>query len=165
MNCDEVVIGGVRFLGATGWTDYSATGNVPIAAWDAQQTMRDFKKIRTGDYRRVYPNDFSALSQSAKRWIKSKLDEPFEGKTVVITHHAPSLASLLGSPGAGTHLDAADANRWEHLMGPDVSLWVHGHTHHAVDYEIAGTRIISNPRGYPGQNIGFDANQIIELDV
>lgn len=166
MDCDEALIGGVRFLCATGWTDYSATGNIPLAEWDAQQTMRDFKKIRaTPGYRKVRPADFAELSRFAKRWLRDRLAESFSGPTVIVTHHAPSVLSLTGSPDSGSHLDAAYANRWEDLMGDDVELWVHGHTHHSVDYNIAGTRIISNPRGYPGESTGFDAGLIVELIV
>lgn len=163
MDCDEAIIGGVRFLCATGWTDYTATGNPVLAAYDASTTMRDFKKIRIDEYRRVYPADFADLSRAAEQWFKDKLAQPFDGKTVVVTHHAPSLVSLANYAGAGTHLDAAYANRWEDLMAMGVDLWVHGHTHHAVDYEIGGTRVISNPRGYPGEETGFGADFCVEL--
>lgn len=60
-------------------------------------------------------------------------------------------------------LDAAYANRWEDLMGDGVPLWVHGHSHLAVDYEIAGTRVVSNPRGYPGETTGFNETLVIHV--
>ena len=44
---DEVVIDGVRFLGATLWTDFSATGNLVLAALEARQRMTDYRRIRT----------------------------------------------------------------------------------------------------------------------
>lgn len=162
LDCEEAIIGGVRFLGATGWTDYSATGNSPLAEWDAQQTMSDFQAIRTAGYRRVRPSDFAERNRYSKQWLLNRLAEPFDGPTVVITHHAPSLLSLVG-PDTGTHLDAAYANRWEDLMGDPVSLWVHGHTHFAVDYDLAGTRVLANPRGYPGQATGFNAHLVVEV--
>ena len=100
---DEVVIGGVRFLGATMWTDFAATGN--------------------------------------------------------------TLRSLEESPHAGTILDAAFANHWEDLMGADrVALRVHGHTHTSVDFEVAGTRVVSNQRGYPGEESGFRPRLVIECE-
>ena len=61
-------------------------------------------------------------------------------------------------------MDAAYANRWEDLMGGDqVALWVHGHSHTAVDYEVAGTRVVCNPRGYSGEDTGFNANLVLTL--
>ncbi|MNR64509.1 hypothetical protein D3C85_1871810 [compost metagenome] len=61
-------------------------------------------------------------------------------------------------------LDAAYANNCEGLMGGDrVALWVHGHSHVAVDYEIEGTRVVCNPRGYPGEETGFDPELVLTL--
>jgi hypothetical protein len=64
-----------------------------------------------------------------------------------------------------THLNAAYVNRLEHLMGPAVSLWIHGHTHTSFDYEINGTRVVCNPRGYAPVllNPGFDPAFTVEI--
>ncbi len=163
---DEVVIGGVRFLGATMWTDFAATGNPPLAALSAQQALSDFRQIRTENYRRIRPADLIKQAEKARDWLRIKLAEPHDGPTVVITHHAPTLRSLEGNPHAGTLLDAAFANHWEDLMGGDrLALWVHGHTHTSVDFEVAGTRIVSNQRGYPGEESGFQPSLVIDLEA
>jgi predicted phosphodiesterase len=44
-----------------------------------------------------------------------------------------------------------------------TDLWVYGHTHVAADFTKCGCRVVSNPRGYPGQETGFDPNLLIEL--
>lgn len=161
---DEVILAGVRFLGATMWTDFAATGNPPIAAFSAQNAMNDFRQIRTANYRRIRPADLVEQSVKTRDWLRTKLAEPFDGRTVVITHHAPTLRSLQDNPHAGTHMDAAYANRWEDLMGGDqVALWVHGHSHTAAGYDVAGTRVVCNPRGYPGEETDFRSDLIIEL--
>lgn len=164
MNMHEAVIGGVRFLGCTMWTDYAATGNAHLSAWHARTNMNDFRYIRTESFRRIVANDLVKESLKARAWLRSKLSEPYDGKTVVITHHAPSLRSLTDSPYAGTLLDAAYVNDCEDLMGADrVALWVHGHSHTAVDYDFQGTRVVCNPRGYPGEETGFDPNLVLTL--
>ncbi len=162
---DAVVIGGTRFLGATMWTDFSATGNKPLASITAQNMMNDYRQIRAGEhYRRIKPSDLAGEAFKTRVWLQNKLAEPFPGPTVVITHHAPLTRSLAGSPHAGGHLDAAYANEWLDLMDGDrVALWVHGHSHTPVDYHEAGTRIVCNPRGYPGECTGFDPQLIINL--
>lgn len=162
---DAVLIGGTRFLGATMWTDFAATGNTPQASITAQSSMNDYRLIRTGEsFRRIKPGDLAAEARRARDWLLSKLAEPFPGPTVVITHHAPLLRSLSERPHAGGHLDAAYANEWLDLMDGDrVALWVHGHSHTPVDYHEAGTRIVCNPRGYPGECTGFDPHLIINL--
>ena len=161
---DEVVINGTRFLGCTLWTDFTATGNAHLAALQAQAEMNDFRKIRTRAYQRIVPNDLVQECLKSLDWLRLKPAEPFVGKTVVITHHAPSLHSLAGNPYAGNLLDAAYAINCEALMGAErVALWIHGHSHCAVDYQIAGTRVVCNPRGYPGEETGFDAALVLTL--
>ncbi|PZP22272.1 metallophosphoesterase [Pseudomonas kuykendallii] len=162
---DVVEIAGVRFLGATMWTDFAATGNAPLAALSAQGSMNDFRQIRTDNYRRIRPADLIDESVRTKDWLTHQLAKPFAGPSVVITHHAPTLRSLQDNPHAGGHLDAAYANRWEALMGGErAALWVHGHSHVAVDYNVAGTRVVCNPRGYPGEESGFNDRLVVTLE-
>lgn len=166
---DVVVIDGVRFLGATGWTDLSSTGN-PVEAELRAAIMNDFKRIRHNDavrhreFIRWSPSAMVRESRLTRAWLEEQLSIPFAGKTVVMTHHAPSLLSVSHDRYDVSHLDAAYANRWEHLFGDAVDLWVHGHIHAPVDYVCAGTRVVSNPRGYPMEhNPGFNPRLILEL--
>lgn len=160
---DEFRFGDVRFLGATMWTDYSSMGDVTLATLSAQMTLNDFRRIRVGSYRRLRPTDVIEEALKTRQWLLDKLAEPWKGKTVVITHHAPSLRSMKGHPYSGDRLDAAYANAWDDLMGERIDLWVHGHVHTRQDYELSGTRVLSNPRGYPEQQTGFDPDLIIEI--
>ena len=50
----------------------------------------------------------------------------------------------------------------DELMGP-AALWIHGHTHNSFDYTVNGTRIVSNPRGYPGEVTGFRPGLVIDI--
>lgn len=162
---DVLIIGDIRILGATGWTDYTLTGNPPLATWVAGDRMNDFRKIRySPEFRRLTPHVTQAEAFTNKRWLQEQLSIPFAGKTIVVTHHAPCPLSLRGIPSEGD-LDASYANNWQdELFGDTVQLWVHGHTHNAVDYELYGTRVIANPHGYPGENIpGFRKDLILEL--
>ncbi|MDP1572820.1 MAG: metallophosphoesterase [Pseudomonadota bacterium] len=169
LDCEEVVIQGVRFLGATAWTDYSLAGDARLAMSEAREVMTDFRKIRVGsNYRKLTPLDLLERNRYSKQWLANKLAEPFDGATVVMTHHAPSLRSLYPE-GLGekqlSFIDAAYANAWENMMDREkVGLWVHGHTHVAVDYLINGTRVVCNPRGYPDEDTGFNPALLIELE-
>lgn len=164
MDRDEITIKGVRFLGATMWTDFSSTGDRSLASSAARDGMNDFRQIRTGSYRRITPQDLLEQSMKTREWLRTELDRFHDGPTVVITHHAPSLRSLTDNPHAGGHMDAAYANDWHDLMGADrVALWMHGHSHTAVDYEVAGTRVVCNPRGYPGEETGFNPSLVLSL--
>jgi Icc-related predicted phosphoesterase len=101
-------------------------------------------------------------------FLQSKISEPFGGKTVVVTHHAPSIKSIpeeyLQDP-----ISAAYASNLEHIMLPNVNLWIHGHVHNSCDYMVDGVRVVCNPRGYqhPQQskpeNDRFDTHLVLEL--
>jgi hypothetical protein len=103
------------------------------------------------------------LHISSRRWLEQRLGEAHDGPTVVITHHAPvirerpPIAQLRAIAGAF----ASDLTE---LMGAGrVSLWIYGHTHRAADLEVSGTRVLSNPRGYPHEPVaGFDPLCVVE---
>jgi Icc-related predicted phosphoesterase len=44
-------------------------------------------------------------------------------------------------------------------------LWIHGHTHVPCDYELCGTRVVCNPRGYPNEisSDGFAPDLVVEI--
>jgi len=158
---EVLILDQTRFLVTTGWTDYTSTGDVQAAIRTAAEWMNDFRVIRAGaNYRRLRPADLIAKSKMAYAWLARELGTPFDGKTVVITHHSPVL-DYLSDDHAG-HLGAAYANDWSDLLGK-ADLWIYGHTHVAASFIKCGCRVVSNPRGYPGESTGFDPNSIIEL--
>lgn len=165
----SVVIGGVRFVCATGWAELRSTGSYMEAWMAARERMNDYVAIRCQlrgrEFARLTPEYAAAASVHARQWLEMALAEPFDGPTVVVTHHAPSLRSL--PPDRLPHpLDASYANDWEHLFGPAVALWLHGHTHHPVDYTVNGTRVVSNPHGYPDAiPDAFDPTMVLEVNV
>ena len=94
----------------------------------------------------MHVSDVLRMHESDRKWLKHKLRTGYSGETIVVTHHAPHEASV--TPKYKTQLlSAAFASNLQDLLGFN-SLWIHGHTHASLDYEIEGTRIICNPRGY-----------------
>jgi predicted phosphodiesterase len=158
---EALILNQTRFLVTTAWTDYSSTGDVAAATRVAWERMNDFTVIRTDEsYRRLRPDDLITKSRTAYAWLSEELDKPFSGKTVVVTHHAPVLDYV--GVDLPTHLIAAYANNWPELVGKS-DLWVYGHTHDSADFFMNGCRVISNPRGYPSQQTGFDPDFLIEI--
>jgi len=149
LNDDQVIIDGVRFLGSILWTDFALYGEVDkfFAMQQARQQMTDFSIIQNNG-QRFTPEDAIRLHTASRDWLAAMLAEPFDGKTVVVTHHAPSSQSVHPRY-ASDLLTPAFASNLESLMGGDgVALWVHGHMHESYDYEIYGSRVVCNPRGY-----------------
>ena len=160
----EAVLDGVRFLGCTLWTDFELFGERHSSMAAAQAAMNDFRLIRVDpEYRRFRPADARVSHLVSLDWLTSRLEAPFDGPTVVITHHAPSLRSV--SPTFREHpATPAYASDLEWMLDGRVALWIHGHTHVCLDYEIGGTRVVSNQRGYPDLPVdGFDPGRVVEV--
>ena len=170
---DEIELCGVRFLGSTLWNDFNLYGaGEPReqAITQALAFIRDFVRIQSDAIpgSSLAPPELETLFAANRAWLESKLATPFDGPTVVITHHAPSIKSI-HPRFEGSLINTCFVSDSEYLMGADrAALWIHGHTHDSFDYQVAGTRVICNPRGYArdgiNENTNFDPNLIVELD-
>ena len=162
---NECTIGDVRFLGCTLWTDFNLQKNIPLSLFYAGLGMNDFKLIRNSarGYSKFHPNDSLVIHRESIYWLEKCLQETSQ-KTVVITHHAPSIKSI-PEQYLGSNLNPAFASDLSELIltyQPD--LWIHGHMHTPSDYYIGKTRVICNPRGYPGENNkGFVPDLVVEV--
>lgn len=158
---EVLILDQTRFLVTTGWTDFSSTGDVVAATMMCGQRMNDFRVIRAEQrYRRLRPADVIERNRIALSFLTGELAKPVEEKTVVVTHHCP-VPEVAGEEHDG-HLNAAYSNRWYSLL-PLADVWIFGNTHQAVDIELGGCRVISNPRGYPREETGFTPDLTIEI--
>ncbi|MBC8379728.1 MAG: metallophosphoesterase [Planctomycetes bacterium] len=158
---DSFIFQGVRFLGCTLWADLFVEGSDKAEALG--KTINDFRKIQFAD-KSFDALLFSHLHKSSRTWLEQELAQPFSGKTVVITHHAPSEWSWNESAYSLKKL-AYCSDLKPLLHEYEIAAWFHGHVHSSVDYRIAGARILCNPRGYFGTKVvpGFDQNRIVEI--
>lgn len=156
---ETVVLGGVRFVGTTLWSDFDvledAAGTVDETG-PARDKRRDkawraanFYLHKTGTTVGGEPmlaEQVRAQSLVCQAWLRAALAEPFDGPTVAVTHFAPSLESADPRYGLvpGT---AGFCNALDDCL-PYACLWLHGHLHCAVDYLRHGCRVVANPLGY-----------------
>jgi predicted phosphodiesterase len=172
LECDAWVFGGVRFLGATLWSDFRvfADDETRASAMAASSRLiRDFQRISVDTQRsRLFtPQDSQALFDRTAAWLDAQLQQAFDGPTVVVTHHAPSTQSV-HPRFAGSLLNGCFVSDLERLMGAArVRLWIHGHTHDSFDYTVRGTRVLCNPRGYVmkgvTENAAFDPACVVQV--
>jgi len=149
------VIDGVRFVGTTLWADFDALAapHDPLG----EVLKKRAKAFRAADFylekaeMRRHGAPFMAeqmreQSLACQQWLDAALRTPFAGKTVAVTHFAPTLASAdprYGvTPGTAGFCNALDA------LLPLADVWIHGHLHCAQDYVKDGCRVIANPLGY-----------------
>lgn len=164
---DELIVGDVRFLGATLWTDFKLFGEAKKqeAMAIGQFYLRDFQVIHEGAKGHFSPSHSIELHEMSLTWLKNKLAEPFHGKTVVVTHHLPCRESVV-KRFRDDVISACFASDLD-IVGKPVDLWIHGHTHDNLDFEKEGTRVVCNPRGYVtsshSENFDFDPVKIVEV--
>jgi Icc-related predicted phosphoesterase len=175
---ETVVLGGVRFIGATLWTDFEVeTGDeeelpielrLEIAKRDAPRCIGDYTEIRcsTMPGMPLTPDETIERHKVSRAFIEAELARPFGGKTLVLSHHAP-LPMSLDKRFAGNVSNAAYASDLSMVIRagrPDY--WVHGHIHQFSDYVYDRTRVICNPRGFSSDrrfDNGFDAGFVVSL--
>jgi predicted phosphodiesterase len=138
-------IQGKLFSGGTMWT--------PLSNYDdqvsVQQGMHDFTAIK----------DFNTNIWSSEYYSTLKV---LRGSDVIVTHHLPNYLSI-PERFKGHKLNAGFVapkaleyvkqpwNYQEHEEMPGAKLWLHGHTHDAVDYIEHQCRVVAYPVGYPGE--------------
>lgn len=144
---DRAIIGGVRFLGCTLWSDFEFFGynNKAFCMEAAQHSMPEYKKAQCNG-KPLLVADTLERHNRQRQWLKAMLGIPFDGPTVVVTHHAPHVNSIAPQY-RHDGLTASFVSNMEDVLGRPI-LWCHGHTHQRVDYWVDDTRVISHPRGY-----------------
>lgn len=150
LDCEEVILNNTRFWGGTLWTDFNR-GN-PLVMSAAQQDMNDYHEVKWNHKPGAYwtnkftPYDVYQVHNSSVTNLKHHLTNPTP--LVVVTHHAPTHLSTDGR-GISDYFYYSDLSNLI-LDNPHITHWCHGHTHTPHDYNVGTTRVICNPRGYPG---------------
>jgi hypothetical protein len=177
---EAVLLDGVRFVGTTLWCDFDA-----LVAHETDLTrvlQGRGKAFRAANYylsknttlkdgAPVLAEGLRDMSLECQAWLRDVLATPFDGRTVVVTHFAPSLKSA--DPRYGlTPGTAGFCNALDHLF-PLADLWMHGHLHCANDYVVDGEhagrawacRVVANPLGYAskGEQAAFRPDLVIEI--
>ncbi|MDP1977171.1 metallophosphoesterase [Undibacterium sp.] len=170
LNASEYQMGDIRFLGATLWTDFCLFGEEQryFTMTEATDLMPDYQRITLAaqGYRKLVADDTALIHARQKSWLNKRLNTPFPGRTVVVSHMAPSSQSV--SPHyADDLLSAAFASQLDELV-KKADLWIHGHMHESFDYHLGKCRVICNPCGYPlhsgrMENADFDPDLIVNL--
>lgn len=166
---DALELEGVRFVGATLWTDFLLFDDPRAcdeASAAAARLIADFRRIAVEGGAPFTPEHCRRLCRRAAGWLSQQLAGQV-GPTVVVTHHAPSARSVEPKH-AASPLNVAFVSNLDALVERSgAGLWIHGHTHYPVDYAIGATRVFSNPRGYARdgtpENPRFDPYCVVEI--
>ncbi|WP_230660133.1 metallophosphoesterase [Psychrobacter sp. I-STPA10] len=168
LQCSSVDIADIRILGCTLWTDYqyqATEDTIPSAL----HFMRDYKQISAGN-EMFSPAISTQIHAKHRQWLLQSLQQAHtQGREcVVVTHHSVSPLSV-SQKYAQLPSNAAFVSDLSAWMYADWApkLWVHGHTHEAFDYQLGNTRVVVNPRAYPGEisstGVYFDWAKVVSV--
>ena len=166
LNPGTTDLGEVRVIGATLWTDFAIDRDPGIAMMIADQRINDFGgAIWTGRGEGMFSAATSAGRHEAERAFIEEALFASPGRTVVVTHHAPTPRAIHPYY-RGSALNGAFASDLEGLIARHrPRLWIHGHVHHPVDTMIGETRVLANPRGYPGERHANGFRPTLTVDL
>lgn len=165
LNPGTITIEGVKFIGATLWTDFRLEGYLDYASSAWKKSLSDFQIIR---YKQglFLPEDAKYLFQQQAQNIWKELHNSQNNKKVVVTHFMPSQETI--SPfWVDNNLNPYFCNDMDPLIiGYKPELWLYGHTHNKGDiiHSSGTTRMIANPRGYPKEKKDYFEWKVIEID-
>ena len=196
LNNETVVINGVRFIGATLWSNFGKMTSALVDA--ASYRLRDYGQIYASSwfkndknlatYRKFYQKETYSddavnelinkemfdpviannLFNESVKFLRKELNKYFNGETVVVTHHAPTMQALKEF-GVSEHM--LDKKNWDNAhyksdhayrvagyasdlddlleeFRDKINVWSFGHLHKKMDFIHKGIRFVCNPRGY-----------------
>jgi predicted phosphohydrolase len=149
------IYNGILFVGGTLWTD--CNNNDPLTLHTVKYGLNDYRLIKNhyvnkNLYYKLTPEHTVGVHRVTREFIKQVIRENKDLPAVVITHHGPTYMSINDKykgeriMNGGYTSDVSDLI----LDHPNIKYWVHGHMHDPVDYPVGNTRVLSNPRGYFG---------------
>jgi len=144
-------VGNLKIVGATLWTDIR-----PDRWFDFREYMMDYRQINGMNYDR-YMNAH-----------KTQHDYLFSSDADIwVIHHLPSYQSVHEDyrHSDGNDFFATELSYKILDMRKPPKLIVHGHTHRRLDYMIGDTRVVCNPRGYPGENEWYRNYQPLIVEI
>jgi Icc-related predicted phosphoesterase len=142
----------INFIGCTLWTDLKQGRLV----WKAADFLNDFTFIRdfTEDSFR-----YVTLHENTVEQMQLLLSKNTVEPIIMITHHPPFENSVT------KYFKDDDLNRLfhsnlEHLVQPNMRLWIHGHVHSSCNYAIEKCHVVCNPFY---ENPNFNKSLILQI--
>lgn len=160
---------GWTVLGCTLWSNFElyGAGLAAQAGVEASRCVNDFRYIRNGR-KSLDPAAVIDMYAHDQAWLDQQLEACDPEKTIVMTHFGPhpdSVHPIYRDDPRATLLNPYYCNNTGLIEKHQPALWVHGHTHELLDYQVGRTQVFCNPRGYSGERkqVPFFTNFVIDL--
>jgi hypothetical protein len=113
---------------------------------------------------RLRVTDTIAWHRDELAYIEQQLAQARQANqtVVILTHHSPIVDKGTADPEYyGSDASGGFCSDLERLMGPPIAAWCYGHTHWYNDVDVRGTRVLSNPKGYPFKKSPYHDDLVI----
>jgi len=115
-----------------------------------QARMRDYRLIHDND-KIFHPQKANQLFDENIAFITSELTRLQNEKTVVVTHHVPTLQNFPMDSSRGNIAVAYATELSEMIEELRPNVWIYGHSHHSKPkFQIGETVLLNNSLGYVG---------------
>jgi len=131
-----------RLIFSTLWSHISPRNEILI-----HEKLSDFREIRNGS-ELLDVAKYNQLHEQSVRMLQIFLKIPFEGKTVVVTHHLPTLKNYPVRYKSDPLNEIFATELSDLILEYQPDAWIFGHHHHNVpEFRIGGTRMLTNQLG------------------
>lgn len=157
----------IRLIGGTLWTDFNLFHDAKNDSLRVKNALNDYYVIKGEDGQKLKPEETLSRHRNTRNFIFNELLKEFDGPTIVVTHHLPSLRAV-DKIYKKEKVSAGFASNLDDLLSMNATLWCSGHTHTSVKFKEGNTLFVCNPEGYrrpSGQveNKKFNPKLIIDL--
>lgn len=140
----------------------TGTPFVAVNGWYPVTVEATWRRMMNDSYNgAVYADEMNRLAEDSAQFLESVFQawRALKTRGVAVTHTSPCEETL--DPAFDGHL--SNEWYWNPYMRPLLSkysdvilVWCHGHTHAKNEAIVDGVRVVCNPRGYPGENPGWE---------
>lgn len=142
VNNVEIHYEGIRFVFSTLWSRISKENEKYV-----EQSVSDFECINANN-QKFKVSDFNRLHEESLSFIKQSLKQK-NSKTVVVTHHLPSLLCNSAIQNDSPINEAFCVDLSEYIESCDANFWIYGHSHfNQKPLYIGSTIMLTNQLGY-----------------
>lgn len=125
---------------------------VPCIKSEKVASGNTVRRYRVDDMQKRFANSVNFIKRCMKNAKKNEV-------YILLTHHKP----IRDTPTKDVITQAYESDLANIIIKEPFSLAAHGHTHKRYDKRINGVRVVSNPKGYIGQQTKFNDTYVVSV--
>lgn len=149
-----------KLIFSTMWSKIS-----PANQWNIENGLGDFYLI-SNNAQKFTTDDFNHLHTESVDFIHQEIQKNDANKTIVVTHHVPTLKNYPEIYKNSTINEAFAVELFDTIDLSTIDYWIYGHSHYNTkDFKVGKTELLTNQLGYVQRNENelFNSSKCINL--